>query len=299
MTTYEYQARNVRKTIFLIFIMTTILMVMGLGMSYFYRSYWFLIGAIVVAVFQGSLGFFAGEKMALSSAGGEQISLEQAPRLYNLVEDIARVAGVKMPDVYISPDPSPNAFACGIGPNRASICFNQGLLEMLNKQELEGVIAHEMSHIKNKDILVMTIAYVLSAAISVLADIGIRMPMPQRKDDESSPFDVIFIVLIMTSYFIAPIIATILVLGVSRSREYLADAGAVQLTRYPQGLISALEKLHADPTPSEHFSSSTNHFYIAPPKKDYNQKFQDGWFSTHPSLENRIKNLMDQDGTLR
>jgi heat shock protein HtpX len=300
MTTYQHQANNVRKTIFIIFLMTTLVLIMSAGISYVYRSPLIWIVGVVSATAQGLISYFSGEKLALASAQAQPVDLRTAPQLYNMVEDLARIARIPMPDLYISPDPSANAFACGRGPGRASICVNQGLLNLLNKQELEGVLAHEMSHVRNKDIMVSTMAFMMSAIVATIADLGMRMPIPQGSDDEGpgAVIDGILITLIFLSYIVAPILATMLVLFVSRSREYLADAGAVELTRYPQGLISALQKLDADPTPTNNYSSATNHFYISPPKKDYNKKFQDGWFSTHPSLDNRIKNLMDQDGTL-
>jgi heat shock protein HtpX len=303
MTTYQYQSQNVKKTIFILFLMSSLVITLGVAMSYVYRTPFFLLIALVGSIVQGLVGYYSGEQMAIASAGGVKVDEITAPVLYNIVDDIARIAGIKMPDLYISPDPSANAFACGRGPNRASVCVNQGLLDILNKTELQGVLAHEISHVKNKDVLVMTMAFVMSGIVAMLADLGTRSMfnmMPQ--DDEgngSSAFGAIMMVFVLASYFIAPIVATMLVLSVSRSREYLADASAVEITRYPQGLISALEKLHSDPVPTEHFSTATNHFYIAPPKKDYNQKFTDSWMSTHPSLENRIKNLMDQDSTLK
>jgi heat shock protein HtpX len=300
MTTYQHQASNTRKTIFIMFLMTTLVLIMGAGMSYIYKSPVYLLFGVVAALFQSLVSYYSGEKMALASAQAQRVDISSQPALYNMVEDLARIARIPTPDLYISPDPSPNAFACGRGPGRASIVVNQGIISLLNKQELEGVLAHEMSHVRNKDVMVTTMAFMMSAIVGTLADIGMRIPMPRNNsdDDVSETVNGLVVVLIFMSYIVAPILATMLVLFVSRSREYLADAGAVELTRYPQGLISALQKLEADPTPTNNYQTATNHFYISEPKRDYNQKFKDGWFSTHPSLENRIKNLLDQDGTL-
>jgi heat shock protein HtpX len=299
MNTYQYQSRNQIKTIVLITVMTTLVISLGFAFSTIYKSPIFLIVALIGALVQGLISYYSGEKLAIASAGGVLVTESSHPVLYNLVDDIARISGVKMPDLYVSPDPSANAFACGLGPNRSSICVNQGLLQLLNKPELEGVLAHEMAHIKNRDIQVMTVAFVMTALISILVDLGSRMSFyGSMRDSEDNKGNGIAMIFLLICFILAPIAGTILVMSVSRSREYLADASAVELTRYPEGLISALQKLHQSPIASEHYSSATNHFFIAPPKQNYNQKFNDNWFSTHPSLENRIKNLLDQDGRL-
>ena len=300
MNTYQYQSKNTQKTFILVMVMIALVSMLGGFLSFYTNNYIYIIIALVSALFQSLFSYYSGESMALASAGGQKISLEDNPQLFNIVEDLARTAGIPMPDVYISPDPSANAFACGTGPGRASVCVNQGLLDILNKHELAAVLAHEIGHIRNRDILIMTVTFAMTIVISSITDLALRSMMwggrsSSDNEDKLSPFIlIIFIIAIIVS----PIIMTLISLSISRSREYIADATSVELTRYPEAMISALEKLHASPVPTEHFSSATSHFFIAPPKKDYNQKFSDNWFSTHPSVENRVKALLDQDNRL-
>jgi heat shock protein HtpX len=302
MTTYQYQNKNVRNTILLFILFTGLTSVLGLGLSVFFRNSGFLVAAAVMSIGQGIFGYFMGESMALSQAGGTKVDADSSPQLYNLVDDIARIAGVPMPDLYVSPDPSMNAFACGRGPGRASICVNQGLIDALTKDELEGVIAHEMSHIKNRDTLTMTMAMVMSSVIAAVCDLGVRSQFfgggvfSGGSDDSDNRPSWVMLIPIIISFFIAPLLASLLTFAVSRSREYLADASAVQITRYPQGLINALKKISGNPVPTDRYSSSMAHFYISEPKQYYDEPAKDGWFSTHPNVENRIKALMDQDG---
>lgn len=300
MTTYQYQAKNVRNTIFLFVLFTTLTSLVGLTLSIYFKNNGFLIAAAVMAIAQGAFGYFAGESMAVSSANGQRVTQESNPKLYNIVEDTARIAGIPMPDLYTSPDQSANAFACGRGPGRASIVVNEGLITLLNKQELEGVLAHEMSHIKNRDTLTMTMAMVMSSVIAAVADIGLRTNLLSRNnsngDDEgTSP---VLMILMVVSFLAAPFLSTLITMAVSRQREYLADASAVQITRFPQGLISALEKISGSPVPTDNYSSATAHLYISEPKRDYGEKANDSFFSTHPAMQNRIRALLDQDGML-
>jgi heat shock protein HtpX len=298
MTTYQYQNKNVRSTILIFVLFTTLTSSIGLALSYMTNNSLFLVGAAGMAVAQGLFGYFAGEGLALSSANAQKIDESSQPMLYNLVDDISRIAGIPRPDIYISPDPSANAFACGRGPGRASVCVNQGLIDMLSKEELEGVLAHEISHIKNRDTLTMTMAMVMSSVIAFAADIGMRANMMSGNDDEggnNNPF--VFFVMII-SFLAAPFLSTILTMAVSRSREYLADASAVAITRYPQGLINALEKISSNPVATTNYSTATAHMYISEPKREYGEAVKDSWFSTHPAMENRIRALMDQDGKL-
>jgi heat shock protein HtpX len=298
MTTYQYQAKNVRNTIFLFVLFTTLTSAVGLLLSIYFRNNGFLIAAAVMAIAQGAFGYFAGESMAVSSANGQRVTLESNPNLFNIVEDTARTAGIPMPDLYISPDQSANAFACGRGPGRASIVVNQGIMTLLNKQELEGVLAHEMSHIKNRDTLTMTMAMVMSSVIAAIADIGLRTNLMNRSDDDGEGTSPLLMILMVLSFLAAPFLSTLITMAVSRQREYLADASAVQITRYPQGLISALEKISSSPIPTDNYSSATAHLYISEPKRDYGQAVGDSFFSTHPAMENRIRALLDQDGML-
>ena len=303
MTTYQYQNKNVRNTFLIFILFTGLTTIIGLGLSTVFRNGAFLVGAAVMSIGQGLVGYFMGEQMAIGQSGGQRVDESSSPQLFHLVDDLSRTAGIPIPDLYVSPDPSMNAFACGRGPGRASICVNQGLIDVLNKQELEGVLAHEISHIKNRDTLTMTMAMVMSSLIAALCDLGIRAQMfgggmfggGNNDNENESPGWVMMIPVIIT-LFVAPLLSALLQFAISRSREYHADASAVQLTRYPQGLIDALRKISGSPTPTDRYSSSMAHFYISEPKQYFGESAKDGWFSTHPAVENRIKALMDQDG---
>jgi len=291
MSAYSQQSANVRKTFILIFLFVGLVSALFYAFSAYYGNPIFAIFGLVISLGQAWVGYFYGDKVALLFAGAKEVDAKEAPQLHFLVENLSKIADIPKPKVFISPDPSANAFACGRDPAHASICFNQGILNILNKNELEGVMAHELSHIKNRDTLVMTMTMVLASLISFLADIGFRMMWwgggKSKDDDSKSP--VIFIIYIVL-LIIAPILSTLIQLAVSRSREYLADATAVTFTRYPEGLIDALQKLYSSPVPTNHYSTAMNHFYISPPKKAFGEKVS-GWFSTHPSIEERVQAL--------
>ena len=261
------------------------------GFSYYYNNYFFAIAGIVVSLGQCLVSYFAGDKIALASAGAKQIEYADSPQIFEMTQNLSKIAGIPCPKIYISDDLSPNAFACGRDPANASICLNQGILTLLDKNQLEGVIAHELSHIKNRDILIMTTTMVLSSVISFLADMGIRSMMwgggRQNDDEDRNP---IFMVLGIIALILSPILATIITMAVSREREFLADATAVTMTRYPKGLSDALLKLQNDPTPTSHYSSAMNHFYISEPKKTFGEKAMN-LFSTHPKVEERVEAL--------
>jgi heat shock protein HtpX len=292
MSAYSYKSSNTRKTWLLIFLFV------GLVSAVFY-----LIGAVnnspalaivglIISLVQALIAYYTGDKIALAFAGAKRVTEQQAPQIHILVENLSKIAGIPKPKVFVSPDPSANAFACGRDPEHASICLNQGILDLLDKNELEGVIAHELAHVKNRDILVMTVTMVLASVISFIADVGFRMlwwggNSNKDSDDMKTPF---VMVIYIVTLLLAPIVATLIQLAVSRSRESLADASAVVYTRYPQGLMSALTKLYKNPVPSSHYSTAMNHFYIAPPKKSFGEKVS-GLFSSHPPIEERIEAL--------
>ncbi len=289
---YSYQNSNLRKTWLLIFIFIGLVSGIFYIFGAMYNSPGLAIIGLVISLGQAFIAYFFGDKVALSFAGAKEVGQEEAPELHNLVENISKIAGIPKPKVHISPDPSANAFACGRDPEHASICFNQGIMDLLNKTELEGVVAHELAHVKNRDILVSTVVMVMASIVSFLADLGFRSMIfggMRNRDDGENKSPIIFIIYIIT-IMLAPIVATLIQLAVSRSRESLADASAVVYTRYPQGLISALTKLYENPVPSSHYSTATNHFYISPPKKSFGQQIS-GLFSTHPSIEDRVEAL--------
>lgn len=292
---YSYQNGNVRKTWLLIFLFIGIVSALCYAFGLYTRNPSFGVIGVVISLGQAVFAYFGGEKMALASAGAKEIQYKDSPQIFEMVTNLSRVAGIPVPKIHISPDPSANAFACGRDPAHASICFNQGILDLLDKNELEGVAAHELSHVKNRDTLIMTVAMVLSSVVGFIADTGLRMMMwgggsnnDENNEGGNNPVVMIFFII---GILLAPFVSMIIQMAISRQREFLADASGVVLTRYPQGLISALNKLYSSPVPTNHFSTSTCHFYISPPKKEWGEKMQ-SFFSTHPSIADRTERLL-------
>jgi heat shock protein HtpX len=293
MSAYKQQNTSNFQTWILIFTFVSIISGICYFLSVITRNPSIFILGFAFSIGQSFIGYFFGGSLAIASAGGQEVSADQSPEIHEMISNLSKVAGIPKPKIFISPDQSANAFACGRNPENANICLNQGLMNILDKNELEGVIAHELSHIKNRDILIMTITMVLSSVITFITDFGFRtMFFGGGKDDEGnnrSPLVLIFYVVLM---ILGPIVSLLISMAVSRQREFAADATAVTFTRYPNGLINALEKLYKSPVPTEHFSTSTNHFYIAPPKKTFNEKIQT-LFSTHPTIEERVLALRE------
>ena len=291
MSAYSYQSSNTRKTWILIFLFIGLVSAVFYIIGAVYNSPILAIIGFLVSLIQAAVAYYSGDKIALTFAGAQLVNEQQAPQLHHMVENLSKIAGIPKPKIYISPDPSANAFACGRDPEHASICFNKGILDLLDKNELEGVAAHELAHVKNRDILVSTVTMVLASVISFIADVGFRMIWwgGNNKDDDNLKSPVVLVIYIVT-LILAPIVATLIQLAVSRSRESLADATAVVFTRYPEGLMNALTKLYQSPVPTNHYSTAMNHFYISPPKKSFGEKMS-GLFSTHPPLKERIEAL--------
>ena len=263
-----------------------------------------LVFTLVALVFSGAIAFasyWRADKIALAVSRARPAPPEEYQRLHNLVEGLCIAGGLPKPGVYIIDDPAPNAFATGRNPNHAAIAVTTGLLEKLNRVELEGVVAHELSHIRNYDILVSTLAVVMVGAVALMADLVIRMMwwnggrVARRGDqpDGTNPLAYVGIVLLI----VAPIIAKIMQATISRSRETLADVSACQLTRYPPGLISALEKLKDDTTVTHSASTATAHLWIEQPMSGVGDDGKLGGihrlFDTHPPLDERIALLRE------
>lgn len=284
---YSDIAANKRKTVFIMFCF--ILFVAGLGWLFsqylggqptiFYGT---IIGSIVYAAFT----YFAGAKMALAVNGAREIKKSDNPRMWRMVENLAITNGMPMPKVYIMDDPAPNAFATGRDPKHSAVCATTGLLDMMDDQELEGVLAHELGHVKNYDIRVSMIAFALTAVISLLADVILRMTW-FRSDDRGNNNQVMLILGIVAA-ILAPFIATLIQLAISRQREYLADATGALTTRYPDGLASALSKIGQYGSALRRQNTATAHLFFANPLKGSSLA---SLFSTHPPIEERIKRL--------
>lgn len=253
-------------------------------------------GIAALAIVMVLLSLFGGDDMAVLAAGGKQVkSKSEAPELWRMVENLAITAGVPMPRLYISPDPSPNAFAAGRNPDQALICVNKGLLDVLDDQELYGVLAHEMSHIKNLDVKLMTYAAVLAGSIAMIAQIisyGLWFGGGNRDNNGGGWIGLIVVLL---TIILAPIAATIIQMSISRKREYVADASGAELTRYPQGLASALNQISGNMVPTERPEEAIAHMMIAPQMNARGGE-KSSLFATHPATEDRVARLTAMAG---
>jgi len=255
-----------------------------------------LVLAVVVAMGMAAVGYYASDKIVLGISRARPVTKDEYPYLYNVVEGLAIAAGIPTPKCYVIPDTAPNAFAAGRKPETAVICVTAGLLEKLNRVELEGVIAHEMSHIKNYEIRLQTLVVVMAGIVALLSDWmlrsfwwgGGRRRGRSRGGDGAAGGILILVGLALA--VLSPLIATIIQLAVSRKREFLADASGAMLTRYPAGLASALRKISADPEPLESANKATAHLYIVNPLKNLKGGVNK-LFSTHPPIEERIAAL--------
>jgi heat shock protein HtpX len=260
----------------------------------FAASLWFGESAIFVvagiAIFMVISSFWFGDDLAVALARGEQIETrDEAPELWDLVETQALAAGIRMPRLFISPDMTPNAFAAGRSEKQALLCFHKGLILSLDKEELEGVVAHEVAHIKNLDVRLMTYVAVLAGSIALISFFLSRMMFFSSSENRNP----LLLLVAILAIILAPLAATIIQLAISRRREFLADAAAADLTRYPQGLASALERI-ALPAESARDSANgaTAHMYITPVKLE-SSGIRGKLFSTHPPTEERVAKLME------
>jgi heat shock protein HtpX len=288
---YTEIAANKTKSVALITGFLVFVIGFGWLLSLYLGNQTILTVAVVIAVVQALTSYYFAARIALSMAGAVPASRADFPVLHRLVENLAMTAGLPKPPIYVVDDPAPNAFATGRDPEHAAVAVTTGLLQRLEKVELEGVIAHELSHVGNYDIRVMTIVVVLVGVISLLADFFLRMLWWSNSDRERGGNQFTLVALVVAA-ILAPIAATMIQLAVSRKREYLADATGSLLTRYPEGLASALEKIAGDPHRLQHLSSATSHLYIENPLPADEEK---NWFvqlfSTHPPVAERVKRL--------
>lgn len=262
-------------------------------------SYAILVGFAAVSGVIIAFAWFGGDNMAVLVGGGKQIhGRAECPPLWDAVETMSIAAGVPMPRVYISPDPSPNAFAAGSTPESSIVCVNQGLLTLLDKDELEGVIAHEMSHIRNFDVRTMTFAAVLAGGVVILVQVLARVLFwgggNNNNNGGNGYIAVIGLIATLLAIILAPIMAMAIQMSISRKREFLADASAADLTRYPQGLASALQKITDSSVASTHQETAIAHLYIATPGAKSKKKRS--MFDTHPDPEERIRLLTEMAG---
>lgn len=285
---YSAIAKNKRNTLLIMAVFVALIGAIGFAVSFFYGAEGYSLPLIIIisALVYAFLQYFIASKLAMAMTGARQIEKKDAPELWRIVENLAITSGMPMPKVYLIDDPAPNAFATGRDPKHAIVGATTGLLEIMDKRELSAVMAHEMSHVKNYDIRVSMIAFGLVSAIGLLTDIVLRM-MFYSSSDNRNTHPAVFIVGIAV-VILAPIIATIVQLAVSRQREYLADASGALLTRDTEGMASALGKLRDYGRPMRTQSSATANLFLNNPLKP---GFIAGLFSSHPPLEDRITRL--------
>ncbi len=282
---YSNIAKNKRKTVFIMAVfLAFVALIIWIFNKYLGGSTGVFYGGLIGACFYVLITYFAGAKMALAVNQAKEIQKKDNPRLWRMIENLAITDGLPMPKVYIMDDPAPNAFATGRKPQASAVCVTTGLLDMMTDQELQGVLAHEMGHIKNYDIRVTMVAFALTAVISLLADIMLRMIWfsDNRNNNQA------FLILGIVAAILAPFVALLIQMAVSRQREYLADATGALTTRYPEGLANALEKIKQHGSTIKHQNTATAHLFFANPLKKGSLT---SLFSTHPPIDERIQRL--------
>ena len=296
MTLYQNSDSNKRKTWFLMAGFFVFIMLVGFVFAQAMNDSSILYIAVAVSIFSSFFSYWYSDKMVLAMSNAHEIDHDSARELYHLVENLCITAGLPVPKIYIINDSAPNAFATGRDKDHAVIAVTTGLLEKLDKSELEGVIAHELSHVGNRDILLATLVTVMVGLVVLLADWFMRWSIfggRRKSDDENSQFALIITIVAIVFAILAPIGAYMMQFAISRKREFLADANGALLTRYPEGLARALEKISADQEPLEAANRATAHLYFASPFKGSEGKTS--WFSkmmmTHPPVEERIAKL--------
>jgi heat shock protein HtpX len=293
---YAHKDANIRKTWFLITVFLVIVIGFGGLISYIWQSPSILYFAIVIALVMNVTAYWKSDKIALAMSGAKPAPREKFLELHRIVENLAIAAGLPKPRVYIIPGDQINAFATGRDPEHAAVAVAQGTLARLNKVELEGVMAHELSHIGNRDILISSVVVVLVGLVAILADIFLRMTFFSSfgggRGNRSGNGGGAMIIVGLIAAILVPIVAMVIQLSISRKREFLADASGALLARYPDGLASALEKIGQDQFPMKKAHNATAHLFIANPCKGKEGK---NWFAklfmTHPPVEERIKAL--------
>lgn len=294
-TTYDVIASNKRRSVILVVVFVVFVVALGWVFGRLYSTgIAGVVTAVVVAVVMTLVSYSSGDQIALWSAGAKPVTKAQVPELYRIVENLSITAGLPMPKLYVMIDPAINAFATGRDPKHSSIAVTSGALEKLENEEFEGVLAHELSHVKNYDVRLMMLVVVLVGAVTLLADIFFRTRLfggrSGRRDNAGGILMIVGVVLLILS----PIFARLIQFAVSRRREFLADASGALLTRYPEGLARALEKIAADKQSLRHATEATAPLYISNPfgpKKSFRNIF-----STHPPLDERIKALRAMGG---
>lgn len=291
-TLYQERSENVWKTWALMFGFFVIVMLVGWGVSWYFDSPAILYGAVLFSILMNVGSYWFSDKLVLSMTKARPALREEFFDFYTVTENLAITAGLPMPKLYVIEDEAPNAFATGRDEKHAVVAATTGLLAILNRQELEGVIAHELSHVKNRDMLVMTIAVVLAGFVAIIADLFLRLSFHGGGDRDNGKGNAIVMVIAIAGIILAPIAAQLIQLAVSRRREFLADASGALLTRYPEGLASALQKISGYAAPMRSANHATAHLFIANPFGAGAGKFVNKLFATHPPVEERVAALL-------
>jgi len=293
---YTHAESNMRKTWLLMTSFLIFVIFLGWIFSYLLEDQIYLIIAVFLAFFQSFFSYWYSDKIILAMTKAKPIEKNDHPQLYRIVENLCIAAGLPLPKIYIIDEAQPNAFATGRNKNHAVVAVTRGLLEKLEKTELEGVISHELAHIGNKDMLLQTVVVILVGIIAMLSNFFLRISYwgGRRDEKERGSIGAVLMFLGIIAAILAPLAATLIQLAISRKREFLADATGALLTRYPEGLVRALEKIASDPNPLRVASNSTAHLFIANP---FRGKQALGWlaklFMTHPPIQERIKALRE------
>lgn len=298
-TLYTNQTSNVRKTWFMMTGFLLLIIVIGFALSFIYSSSSFLYGAISLSLLMNVGAYWFSDKLVLSMANARKIeSKEEYPDYWNTMENLCITAGLPMPKLYVIDDPAPNAFATGRNKDHAVVAVTTGLLPLLNKSELEGVLAHELAHIGNRDMLLQTVIVVFAGAISLIADMVLRVSLFGGDGEKKNP---VFLILGIIALILAPLAATIIRLAISREREFLADATGALITRYPEGLASALQKISNFHQPMKVQHAAIAHLFISDPTgindeseaREHEQvSFVQKLFMTHPPVQERVDALL-------
>ncbi|HSX02395.1 MAG TPA: M48 family metallopeptidase [Candidatus Saccharimonadia bacterium] len=297
---YSQIAANKRRSLLLLVGFVVFVGVLAYVLTTAFARPGFFVPVLIFAIVYAAISYFASAKIALAMSGAQPIAKADAPELYRIVENLSIAAGLPMPQVYIMNDPSPNAFATGRDPQHAVVAVTTGILELLDKPELEGVIAHELSHVGNFDIRFMALVVALVSVVALLSDLFLRLSFWSSWGDseEREGSNPVMLVIGIAGAVLAPLVATVVQLAISRRREYLADASGALLTRYPDGLARALAKIDQDPRGLKRANSATAPLYIANPLKGRRGGFGQalaGLFSTHPPIADRIKRLQEME----
>ena len=284
---YKQIAENKRRTVIIIIGFILMIGIIAGVFAWVYNDPWIAVWTIFVAMVYAGIQYFAAGSLATMTSGATEIVKKDNPRLYNIVENLSITTGLPMPKVYIINDSAPNAFATGRDPQHAVVAATTGLMDIMNDKELTAVMAHEMSHVKNYDIRVSMIVFGLTCVVGLISDIAFRMMFygNRRRNNEGSPMGYFLIVI---AAILSPLLAAIAQMAVSRQREYLADASAVNITRYPEGMIDALKKLQSHSQPMKSQNTAAASMYINDPLR---KGFFNDLFSTHPPIEKRIERL--------